>query len=113
MLEILLELLAQLRILHWQADTYVQHKVFGDLYESLDSKVDELVETRLGMDSKKYVITDTELVVDDIKRVDIDNFLNSFISVINDIKTRQPIHTNIVDSMVDDINKSKYLLKLK
>jgi DNA-binding ferritin-like protein len=113
MIEILLELLMQLRVLHWQTSSYVYHTAFGELYESLDSSIDKLVETHLGIIDGVYVISDTDLVIEDIKKINVSDFLNTFISTLNDIKEKQPMHTNIVDSMIDDINKTKYLLKLE
>ena len=41
----LIKLQNQLRINHWQTDSYAQHKAFGETYDALGGLLDELVET--------------------------------------------------------------------
>ncbi len=36
---------SQLRVWHWQTNSYAEHKALGKLYESLDGLVDDFVET--------------------------------------------------------------------
>ena len=44
----LLKLITQLRIFHWQTESYAQHKAFGNAYESLSDLLDRLVEVHQG-----------------------------------------------------------------
>lgn len=38
----------QFKILHWQTKGYARHKAFGEIYETLDSLIDEYVEICMG-----------------------------------------------------------------
>jgi DNA-binding ferritin-like protein len=34
----------QLKVYHWQTDSYAQHKALGDAYEAFDEYIDRFVE---------------------------------------------------------------------
>jgi len=44
----LLTLQNQLRIFHWQTESYAEHKALGKAYENLDDLIDSLVEESFG-----------------------------------------------------------------
>ena len=43
-----LKIQQQLRIFHWQTESYAQHKAFGKAYEEFDDLIDTFVETYIG-----------------------------------------------------------------
>jgi len=53
----LLKIQNQLRIFHWQTQSYAQHKAFGKAYEELDALIDNFVEIFSG----KYGLTKAKL----------------------------------------------------
>lgn len=112
----LLEFLTQVRVLHWQTSKYNNHIVFGDLYDSLSDSTDKLLEVAFGEGSPKRLTPDgdsTEIILYEIESLELDNFFFEYIATLNQVKSGIPSLTNIVDGMIDEINKTKYLLQLK
>lgn len=115
----LLTLQAQLRILHWQTKSYAEHQALGGLYEALDGKVDEFVETfsgRYGVpaakDSYKLTLVNYK---DNAAVVEILDTAISYMTkeVPSLLKPEDTDLLNIRDEMIGAINKTKYLLRLK
>jgi DNA-binding ferritin-like protein len=114
----LIRLQNQFRILHWQTQSYAQHKAFGDIYDSLDGHIDKLVETHQG----KYgrIIFSTPFSIDLVNFDDFDmvsvldeatDYLSTeFNSEVDDTKDTDCL--NIRDEILSDLNKLKYLLTL-
>jgi hypothetical protein len=106
----------QMRIFHWQTDSYARHKAFGKIYENLDGLVDEFVETYMGNFGKSkptndFLITLIPLTDDSA----IYETLENFIEYLNDMSFEIDDKTdllNIRDSMLGEVNKLKYLLTL-
>lgn len=48
MLEELLTIHNELKILHWQTNSFSEHKALGEAYDSFGEHMDELVETHFG-----------------------------------------------------------------
>ena len=115
----LLTLQAQLRVLHWQTKSYAEHQALGGLYEVLDGKVDEFVETfsgRYGVPAAKdsYKLTlvnykDNAAVVEILDAA----ILYMTKEVPSLLKTEDTDLLNIRDEMIGAISKTKYLLRLK
>ena len=38
----------QLKVLHWQTESFAEHNAFGDIYEALEDKLDRLIEVYSG-----------------------------------------------------------------
>lgn len=106
----------QLRIFHWQTDSYAKHKAFGKAYENLDGLIDTFVETYMGIfgRSKPTVtfqinlksLTGPEVVEGALS--DFEYYLNQMSNEIHD-KTDL---LNIRDEMLGEINRLRYLLSL-
>ena len=111
MIVTLLQFLSQIRIFHWQTDLYNHHVIFGELYDAMDGLTDEILEVSFGQGYSKK-LDDNKIIVTDIDTVSISTFLNDYISFILDIKEQNPDLTNICDTMVDTINRKKYLLEM-
>lgn len=106
----------QLRIFHWQTDSYSKHKAFGKTYESLDSFVDDFIETYMGIFGRSKPTTTFSIILKpltDDKIVDI--ILDDFIQYLDSMSSELSEHTdllNIRDSLRGEVNKLKYLLSL-
>jgi len=112
----LIKIQQQLRIFHWQSETYAQHKAFGEAYESLNELIDDFIEAFMGRKGKvRAKIT---------YNIELDNFtdnhtkyINDYISFLTNLSNElDPDDTdllNIRDEMLQVLNKLKYLLTLK
>jgi hypothetical protein len=111
-----LKIQQQLRIFHWQTESYAQHKAFGKAYEALDDLIDTFVETYIG----KYGKVKAKLTYN----IELDNLTDSYMTYINDYITyllslnneldssKDSDLLNIRDEMLTVLNRLKYLLSL-
>jgi DNA-binding ferritin-like protein len=106
----------QMRIFHWQTDSFAQHKAFGKIYESLDELVDDFVETFMGTFGKSKPTTTFTLNLLPLEDENtVSNVLEDFIDYLKEMSFEIEDHTdllNIRDSMLGEVNKLKYLLTL-
>lgn len=115
----LLKLITQLRIFHWQTESYAQHKAFGNAYESLSDLLDRLVEVHQGKYGRIAYTSPAGLEIsnsEDLNAQDIltevaDYLTTNFNEIHDSVKDSDCL--NIRDEMVAEINKLKYLLTLK
>lgn len=111
-----ISLVEQLRIFHWQSESYAQHKAFGKAYEDLNGLVDEFVEVYSGKYGKpkaklKYNITLSNFDPDYIGFIDSSiDFLDNLTAELNELKDSDLL--NIRDEMKAVLNRLKYLLSL-
>ncbi|MFZ9876483.1 MAG: DUF5856 family protein [Candidatus Nanopelagicales bacterium] len=115
----LLKLVTQLRIFHWQTDSYAQHKAFGNAYESLSELIDRLVEVHQGKYGKIVYGSPAGLEIsnsEDLNAQDIltevaEYLATNFNEMHDAVKDSDCL--NIRDEIVAELNKLKYLLTLK
>lgn len=113
---------SQIKVWHWQTQSYAEHKALGRLYETLDPLVDDFVETFAGVSgvpkTKDYFRTEcTNYLGSDA----IINYLtekaewlkSELPSQISQVSGERADLMNIIDEMVAAINHTKYLLRLK
>jgi hypothetical protein len=112
----LVKIQEQLRIFHWQAETYAQHKAFGKAYEDLGDLIDDFIEVFMGKYGKVKAKITYNIELDNLS----DNhmvYINDFIAFLVGIdKELDPADTellNIRDEMLAVLNRLKYLLSLK
>ena len=112
----LVKIQEQLRIFHWQAETYAQHKAFGKAYEDLGGLIDDFIEVFMGKYGKVKAKITYNIELDNLS----DNhmvYINDFIAFLVGIdKELDPADTellNIRDEMLAVLNRLKYLLSLK
>lgn len=106
----------QMRIFHWQTNSFAQHKAFGKIYESLDGFVDEYVETYMGIFGKSKPTTAFTLTLLPLEDESVvTNVLEDFIEYLKEMSFEIEDHSdllNIRDSILGEVNKLKYLLTL-
>jgi hypothetical protein len=117
-LSILLELQNQLRIYHWQTDSYAQHKALGDAYEAFDEYIDRFVEEFMGKYGKIRSENGFSINLKNIDESDINNVINSAIEFLSKqlpsfLQEEDTNLLNIRDEMLGILEKLKYLLTLK
>jgi DNA-binding ferritin-like protein len=106
----------QLRIFHWQTDSYAQHKAFGKIYESLDDLVDSFVEKYMGTFGRSKPTTTFVLELKPLSTSNVDISIQHFIDYLKDMNNEIPDNTdllNIRDEILGEIHQLKYLLSLK
>lgn len=107
----------QLRIFHWQSDTYAQHKAFGKAYEALGDLIDSFVEVYSGKYGKPRAKLKYSLNLSNFDGYYAE-FIDSSISFLDGFNAefdadRDSDLLNIRDEMKSVLNQLKYLLTLK
>ena len=106
----------QLRIFHWQAETYAQHKAFGKAYEEFGDLVDDFVEVYMGKNGKLRAKITYNIELDNLNENYNDYINDSIAFLISLSKELSEVDTdllNIRDEMLAVLNRLKYLLSLK
>jgi DNA-binding ferritin-like protein len=115
----LLTLQAQIRVFHWQTKSYAEHKALGKLYESLDGSIDTFVEVFSGRYGVPTAKSDYKLTVANYKdNAGCVEYIDKTIAyMVKDVPAMlKPEDTdllNLRDEMLGDLNRTKYLLRLK
>ena len=108
----------QLRIFHWQTESYAQHKALGKAYEALDDLIDSFVETFMGKYGRlkstdgDYTLTLTNLEGKDIAKT-VDEFITYLETYETELDEKDTDLFNIRDEIKGGCNTLKYLLTLK
>ena len=118
LLERFLSFQQQIRLYHWTTRSYARHVASGTLYESLDKKIDQFIETLQGRHTIKNVslkmqlqsMIDKEILKElhrfcDFLAKDIEEMLDE-LSISSDLK-------NIRDEMISLTHQTLYLFSLK
>lgn len=109
---LLMQMLDQLKLFHWQTASFAEHKALGAKYDSLADLVDKLVETYFGKHGR--------IVPKGGVKTSIENYSEDFDVVIDGYETfvkqmdfrSEPDLANIQADMLIEINHLKYLLTL-
>jgi hypothetical protein len=111
---------SQMRLLHWQTASYAEHKTFKKFYNNVDDLFDKLIESIQGKYGRIFIGG-----IDGVQVADYQNLkLQSFIEEINlffgkEIYTtgidpmKDPEIENIVEEILAETDRLKYLLTLK
>ena len=115
MVDKLLGLQNQLRMLHWGTSSYAEHKALGKAYTGLDLLIDTFVETYMGVNGKNLPPIKLDLrpytLGSAMKLLDqATHFLS--VELENQLSGNTDL-SNIRDEMLALINQTKYLLTLK
>jgi len=116
----MLEIPPTIRLFHWKTESYAQHKATDSLMETLNEIVDKYVETLLGKTHVKLDMSDYHtLHVTNLENVTkLEEYTNSIIDFLIEIHKKLDMEKdvdllNLRDEMIGDLNKFKYLLRLK
>ena len=117
-LSTLLELQNQLRICHWQTDSFASHKALGNAYEKFDELIDSFVEEFMGKYGKIRGENGFNINLKNIDEVNINTVINTAIEFLSKqlpsvLQEEDTNLFNIRDEMLSTLEKLKYLLTLK
>ena len=117
MVNLMIGLEQELRILHWQTNSSAQHKAFGETYSALGDLIDSFMESFMGRYGR-IELRDESIQLFNMANLDLKDFLDgacdflcSLSEVLNPEKDTDLL--NIRDEMLAEITKLKYLLTLK
>jgi len=106
----------QLKIYHWQTQSYSQHKAFGSAYEELDGLIDSFVECYIGRYgySQVHMVFKMELnSYDENYNKFVDDCILYLTNLSNEIDEISSDLLNIRDEMIAVFTRLKYLLSMK
>lgn len=113
----LIQFQQQLRIFHWQTDSYAAHEAFGGAYEDLDKLIDGFVEEYMGRFGRSKPTTTFVIELKPLQSNNVVDFiLNEFLIYLEDMNSEIPKETNLLnirDEMMGVVRKLQYLLTLK
>ena len=103
----------QIHLLHWQTNSYAEHKTLGSLYEYIQDFKDELIEKLMGYTGKKPAVYKLEPLSTSTSNVVVDELLSFAKSLkeYGEMNCYQDV-CNLSDSLSGEAAKSKYLLTL-
>lgn len=113
----LIQFVQQLRIFHWQTDSYAQHQAFGKIYDALDDMTDTFVETYMGKFGRAKPTVTYQISLKSLtSSMVVDEVIDAFIEYLNSMNDHAEISSdllNIRDSILGEVHTLKYLLTLK
>jgi DNA-binding ferritin-like protein len=112
-----LKIQQQLRVFHWQTESYAQHKAFGKAYENLDELIDQFIEVftgKYGRPKAKFTYNIELKNYDENFATEIDDAIYFLIEIAKTLDaTADTDLLNIRDEMLSELNRLKYLLSLR
>lgn len=104
-----------IKSLHWVTKSYAHHKILDEAYSDFSDKIDEFVESCIGINNvKKFDNIEVSAYIPD----DEDDIVNAFERAFDDFLTAisKYANTNSLESLIDDFNnianKTSYLLRM-
>ena len=103
----------QIHLLHWQTNSYAEHKNLGSLYEYIQEFKDELIEKLMGYTGKKPSAYKLEPLSTFTSNVVVDELISFAKSLkeYGEMNCYQDV-CNLSDSLSGEAAKVKYLLTL-
>jgi len=114
----ILQVRNQIQLLHWQTDSYAEHKAFDKYLDSILDTTDMLVESISGKFRKVKFNGCAEITICDYSDMDILEYLEEVIKFYKtyseNLKNDEDSEIkNLIDEVVVETQKLKYLLTLK
>lgn len=113
----LIRIQEQLRIFHWQSESFSQHEAFGKAYSELNELIDNFVEIYMGKYGKVKAKVTYSIELDNLGEnyiEYIDSYIEYFDSLSGELDSSKDSDLlNLRDEMKASLNKLKYLLTLK
>lgn len=110
-----IQIAGQIKILHWQTESFAEHNAFDRTYESLGDKFDHLIEVYSGKYQRPKFGGVQELSFADYDSIKVDAFLTATEEFFVDafMAEQDSELNNIKEEILADIQQLKYLLTLK
>jgi hypothetical protein len=110
----LIQFQQNLRLSHWQTDSYAQHQAFGRTYDALDDSIDGLIEAYMGVFGRLKSNITFSIELGGLSN--IESSIKDFLVFLSELRNHVESHSdlqNMIDEIVGHINTLKYLLTLK
>jgi hypothetical protein len=110
---------SQIKVLHWQTQSYSKHIAYGDAYDKIGDLADDFLEIYMGKYGRIALDGEADaIILSNIGEVEIEAFLETIIEFLLSLNhkldaNRDSDLLNLRDEMMATINKLKYLLTLK
>ena len=103
----------QIHLLHWQTNSYAEHKNLGSLYEYIQEFKDDLIEKLMGYTGKKPAVYKLEPLSTSTSNTVVDELISFAKSLkeYGEMNCYQDV-CNLSDSLSGEASKVKYLLTL-
>jgi DNA-binding ferritin-like protein len=112
----LIQFQQQLRIYHWQTDSYAAHKAFGKAYEGLDDLIDSFLEVYMGYFGRSKPTTTFVIELKPLISMEsVFTILDSFQNYLRDMDEELEKYSdllNIRDSLLQEVSHLRYRLSL-
>jgi hypothetical protein len=111
----IVQMQGQLKVLHWQTESFAEHNAFEITYESISKLFDKLIEVYSGKYQRPKFGGVKELSFADYSNLKVDAFIEGMDEFMaNAFMAEQDSElANIRDEIRADLMKLKYLLTLK
>ena len=109
----------QIKLYHWQTETFARHKATDEVIEALDGSIDKYVEIYMGKYGRPKITSSTNTVrVQNMADKTATKFIKTCIAYLEGplVKRLKPVDTDLVnirDEMLAELNKILYLYTLK
>ena len=116
-INLLLQFRTDIKMFHWQTNSFAYHKISDELLSSIDDLSDQLVEALSGVLNTRPVMLGHSSIM--IRDVNTDLFLNELDRVSDVLRNATSSFlkfseiANIRDEILGEIDKSKYLMTFK
>ncbi len=113
----MIEFQNQIKILHWQTNSYTRHKIYDKIYNKLGELIDDFVEVYQGK-YPKLEFSDITFKIIGLDTIKLNDYIIKFINVLLTELPKQLDKTdtdllNIRDEILSITHKLKYLCTLK
>jgi len=113
----MMEFQNQVKILHWQTNSYARHKAYDEIYEKLADLIDDFVEVYQGKYAKLEFSDDTFKIIG-LDTIKLNNYIGEFINLLitelpKQLDKNDTDLLSIRDEMLATAHKLKYLCTLK
>lgn len=109
------EVLSQLKVLHWQTESFARHMAYDRIYKSMGDHVDGFIEAYQGKYKRIRVVCQPKILnINDNINAFVDENINFLTNGIFSYISEEDVDLLAIrDEMVKELNTLKYLLTLK
>ena len=114
--KVFIEMLNVIKLYHWKTHSYAEHKATDDLYDKLNSHIDEFIEVLLGKDQSRIKLLERRInLVDAHNTKEVKSRIHEYrefladMNIYFDVKRDSDL-LSIRDDILADLNQFLYLL---
>ena len=117
-IKILLNMTNSIKLYHWQTKSFARHKATCDLFNNLQSLIDEFIEVYMGRYDRPSFPDGFKLHIKELSDESANELVQEYIDYLKNelpkyLKSSDTDLLNIRDDMLSNFNKIKYLFNFK